>query len=176
VNASLFICLLEPRFFRSFLLQRLDRLSKDTISADHHRPNGMECVPVSSIDRYYISDIIEPRYYLWCPCLRIPAGTIQISILGLYISLHIVYISPSGPLSIKVDLEKRVSNFVTSPRELTVFPIVKLLKRTIEDERQMNFDALETALAAAMTKLPRRIPVPCLTCKKVFVGIGRGYT
>ena len=80
------------------------------------------------------------------------------------------------PLSIKVDLDKRVSIFVTSPRELTVFPIVKLLKRTIEDERQMNFDALETALAAAITKLPRPTPVPYLTSKKVFVGIGRGHT
>ena len=76
-------------------------------------------------------------------------------------SLHIVYISPA-PLSIKVDLDKRVSNFGTSHRELTVFPIVKLLKRTIENERQMNFDALEAALAAAMTKLPKPPIVPCL--------------
>ena len=76
-------------------------------------------------------------------------------------------------LSIKVDLDKRVSNFVTSPRERTVLPIVKLLKRTIDDERHMNFDALETALAAAMTELPKPIPVPCLTNKKVFVGNGR---
>jgi hypothetical protein len=72
-----------------------------------------------------------------------------------------------------VDLDKRVSKFFMSPRERTVFPIVKLLKRTIEDERHMNFDALETALAAAMTELPKPIPVPCLTNKKVFVGIRR---
>ena len=82
----------------------------------------------------------------------------------------------AAPLSIKVDLDKRLSNFVTSPRERTVFPIVKLLKRTIEDERQMNFDALETALAAAMTELPRPIPVPCLTSKKGLVSVGRGHT
>ncbi len=85
--------------------------------------------------------------------------------------LHRLHFAP--PLSIKVDLDKRVSNFVTSPRERTVFPIVKLLKRTIEDERHMNFDALETALAAAMTELPMPIPVPCLSKKKVFVNNGR---
>ncbi len=72
-----------------------------------------------------------------------------------------------------MDLDKRVSNFFTSPRERTVFPIVKLLKRTIEDERHMNFNALETALAAAITELPKPIPVPCLTNKKVLVGNGR---
>ena len=72
-----------------------------------------------------------------------------------------------------MDLDKRVSNFFTSPRERTVFPIVKLLKRTIEDERLMNFDALETALAAAMTELPKPIPVPCLANKNVLVGNGR---
>ena len=54
-----------------------------------------------------------------------------------------------------------------------MFPIVKLLKRTIEDERLMNFDALETALAAAMTELPKPIPVPCLANKNVLVGNGR---
>ena len=70
-------------------------------------------------------------------------------------------------------LDKRVSNFVTSPRERNVFPIVKLLKGTIEDERRMNFNALETALATAMKELPRLPPVPCLTNKNVLVGVGR---
>ena len=69
-----------------------------------------------------------------------------------------------------------MSNFVISPRERKVFPIVKLLKRTIEDERYMNFDAMETALVAAMKELPRPPPVPCLTNKKVLVGTRRCHT
>jgi hypothetical protein len=98
--------------------------------------------------------------------------------MGLILPLRLTSFTCRRPASllIKIDLDKRLSNFGTSPRELTVFPIVKLLKRTIEDERQMNFDALEIALAAAITKLPKPIPVPCLTSKKVFVGIGRGHT
>ena len=72
-----------------------------------------------------------------------------------------------------MDLDRRLSQFVTSPRERNVFPIVRLLKRTIEDERNMNFNALETALAAAMKELPRLPPVPCLTNKNVLVGVGR---
>ena len=72
-------------------------------------------------------------------------------------------------------LDKRVCNFVTSPRERNVFPIVKLLKGTIEDERRMNFNALETALATAMKELPRPSPVPCLTNKNVLLSVGRGH-
>ena len=60
--------------------------------------------------------------------------------------------------------------------ELSVSELSGALKRTIEDERQMNFVALETALAAATTKLPRPIPVPCLTSKKMLVGVWRGDT
>ncbi len=72
-----------------------------------------------------------------------------------------------------MELDRRLSQFNLSPRERNVFPIVRLLKRTIEDERQMNFNALETALAAAMKELPRPPPVPCLNNKKVLVGVGR---
>ena len=56
-----------------------------------------------------------------------------------------------------------MSQFIIPAIERNMFPNVRLLKRTIEDERLMNFDALETALAAAMTELPKPIPVPCLT-------------
>ena len=56
-----------------------------------------------------------------------------------------------------------------------MFPIVKLLKGTIEDERRMNFNALETALATAMKELPRPSPVPCLTNKNVLLSVGRGH-
>ncbi len=56
-----------------------------------------------------------------------------------------------------------------------MFPIVTLLKGTIEYERRMNFNALETALATAMKELPRPSPVPCLTNKNVLVSVGRSH-
>ena len=56
-----------------------------------------------------------------------------------------------------------------------MWPIVKLLKRTIEDERHMDFNALETALVTSMKEIPRPPPVPVLTNSKVLVGVGRAH-
>jgi hypothetical protein len=61
--------------------------------------------------------------------------------------LLIVYISRRP---FKLDLDRRFSQFIISPMERNVFSNVRLLKRTIEVIGcHMNFDALETALAAA---------------------------